>query len=127
MKLVLLFFACALTLGLSGPVKASVLILDRTNHHGFRKTDILKKENGVYFYNNILLGKKLPAEILRSWQSFEKGPANEKYSACSAGTYSFIKRDQNKKTQINGCTQGQGYAALLKNIEVVREYAKGRQ
>ncbi len=74
-----------------------------------------------------MLGKKLPAEILRSWQSFEKGPADEKYSACSAGTYSFIKRDQNKKTQINGCTQGQGYAALLKNIEVVREYAKGRQ
>ncbi|NUN04936.1 MAG: hypothetical protein HUU57_04155 [Bdellovibrio sp.] len=105
---------------------ASVLILDRTNHHGFRKTDILKKENGVYFYNNILLGKKLPAEILRSWQSLEKGPAGEKYLACSAGTYSFVKQVKNKKIQVNGCTQGDNYAALVKNIEVVREYAKGR-
>jgi len=106
---------------------ASVSILDRTNKQGFRKTDILKNEKGLYFYNNIALGNKLPGQVLQSWQAFEGGPKDKKYALCSSGTYSFVSHNKNIKKQHEGCTDGDAYAVLIKNLEVVRKFAKERQ
>lgn len=105
---------------------ASVLILDRTNKQGFRKIDVLKKDKGVYFYNNFSLGKKLPPEVLQAWKIFEKGPLKDSNLICSAGTYSFIKDENQKKIKHTGCTQGEFYALWVKNVELVRRYAKER-
>jgi len=102
------------------------ITLDRTNHSGFRLVDILKQEKGEYAFNGKKLGKTLPAEVLNSWKEIEKGPAkSSRVLFCAAGNFSFLKTDGHKKTHREGCTEGEAYGRMIKNIDDIRTYAKG--
>lgn len=100
--------------------------LDRTNHSGFRTFDVLKLENGQYHFDGKILGKKLPREILKSWQEVEIGPTTStRLSPCASGKFTFLKKEKKQEHRIEGCTEGKEYGRMIKNLEIIREYAKG--
>lgn len=101
--------------------------LDRTNHSGFRKVDILELEQGEYIFDGKKLGKKLPANVLKSWKDLEKGPLKsvKRRSLCSAGYFIYTNNDEKKKYYREGCTEGEAYGRMIQNIENLRAYAEG--
>lgn len=104
---------------------ASELRLDRTNHSGYRMVDVLAFENGDYFFNGKNLGKKLPPQILKSWTDFEAETSRRTPSqSCASGTYVFVKKDQRREHHQNGCTEGEAYGRVIKNLEEIRNFAK---
>ncbi|MDG0816795.1 hypothetical protein [Bdellovibrio svalbardensis] len=102
------------------------ITFDRTNHAGIRKIDILKHENGVYIFDGKDIGKTLPTSTLNSWRTFEKGPTiSAKSARCASGTYTFEKKDKIKSFKREGCTEGDSYGRMIKNLEEIRTYANG--
>lgn len=102
------------------------ITLDRTNHMGIRKIDILKHEKGVYTFDGKDIGKTLPTGILNSWRDFEKGPPQSaKALMCASGKFKFEKEDKKKSFKREGCTDGDSYGRMIKHLEEIREYAKG--
>jgi hypothetical protein len=101
--------------------------LERRNHLGLRRMDILETREGVYFFNGKRLGNKLPKGIRDTWSLIEKGPERtEKALPCSAGTYSFMRKSrQSRPEKYEGCTEGDNYGHLIENIEKLRQYSKG--
>ena len=102
------------------------ITLDRTNHVGVRNIDILKQENGEYFFGSKSLGKSLPPKILTAWKEIEKGPVKSSSPLmCASGKYVFIKKDNKREQRREGCTDGDAYGRLIKNLNDIRSYASG--
>ncbi len=115
-----------LVLLFSVQVSAWEITLDRTNHVGVRKIDILKYEKSNYIFDGKNIGKTLPTGILNSWRTFEKGPSQSaKVKMCASGTYTFEKKDKKKSFRRDGCTEGDAYGKMIQNLEEIRTYAKG--
>lgn len=116
----ILFFASS--------TSAQTFVLDRTNHLGVRKIDILKYTQGSYFFNGKDLGKKLPSSQTKSWIQFSQGPTNSKSTAnCAAGTFVFTISDTAKEKKITGCAQGTSYGSLIADLEVLRQWMQEKQ
>lgn len=111
---------------ISSPAFAWQITLDRTNHLGIRNIDILKQENGEYFFGSRNLGKTLPSKILKAWKEIEKGPAKSSSpQMCSSGKFVFTKKDNKHEQRREGCTEGDTYGHLIQNLEDIRNYANG--
>lgn len=108
---------------------ASEIVLERSNHLGIHKMDLLRTENGKYYFNGKDLGASLPAPVLKAWQEVEKGPLPVKGLSCPAGIYRFtLKEKENTKSQERrGCTSGAAYAKLIRSLEIIRSHARGAQ
>lgn len=108
------------------PGLASEIILDRTNHFGIRKLDVLKFEKTNYFFGGKKLGSRLPAPILASWREVDKGPKpSARKPACAAGVFLYIKKDNGKTKSLKACSEGAEYGKLIRHLEILRTYAKG--
>lgn len=117
---------CLILFFISSSAFAWEISLDRTNHVGIRKIDILKQENGSYFFDGKDLGKKLPANVLAAWKQIEKGPVKSSRALqCESGKFVFIKKDNKKTLRREGCTEGDAYGQMIKNIEELRTYSQG--
>lgn len=101
------------------------ITLDRTNHVGIRKIDILKYEKGSYIFDGKNIGKTLPTATLNSWRTFEKGPTKSAKAVCASGKYSFEKKDKKKSFKRDGCTEGDAYGKMIQSLEDIRTYAQG--
>jgi hypothetical protein len=101
------------------------IILDRRNHLGFQKIDLLSKDKSGFYFDGKKIGTKLPALIKSHWEALEKGPeAAKSLIQCSAGQFEY-KRTKDKKTvKVVGCTEGTFYGNLISHIEALRDYAK---
>ena len=114
------------TFFLTVPAFAWQITLDRTNHIGIRKIDILKQDKGEYFFGSKNLGKTLPPKILTAWKEIEKGPTKSSNpQMCASGKFVFIKKDNKHEQRREGCTEGDAYGRLIQNLEDIRTYANG--
>jgi hypothetical protein len=102
------------------------ITLERRNHLGLQRTDVLEIREGIYVFNGKALGKNLPAVMLNSWKEIQKGPGKPvKIQPCSAGDFTFKKIEPGTTAQYSGCTEGDSYGQLIENLEKLRKFSKG--
>ena len=98
----------------------------RQNHLGFKKIDILQKENKKYTLNGQVLSTTLPAPVLKSWEALENQKAFDQTARnCAAGFFNFEKRTATGTEKWSGCTAGSQYGNLIRNLETIRHHARG--
>lgn len=110
---------------LSVSAGATEVVIHRTNHLGFEKTDVLKKNSQGYFFGTQSLGKTLPANVKVSWDALSRPPGGSPLKHCDAGTYLYIKRDSGKKESARkGCLESPEYGEVLRHLDQVQRYAR---
>lgn len=103
------------------------VILDRTNHLGLRMTDVIIQDSSRYIFNGKDLGTKIPSSVLQSINELEATPKQASFkSDCRAGQFIYVKKDKKKTVRRTGCTEGSSYGQMIKNLEVLRNFAKGK-
>lgn len=101
------------------------ITLDRRNHLGFQKIDILVKDKAGFYFDGKKIGVKLPAGIQSHWDFIENGPeAPKTLLHCSAGQFEYKKIKDKKTLKVMGCTEGVAYGNMISHLEALREYAK---
>lgn len=98
---------------------------EQRNHLGAQSVDVASETKGVYSFGGKKLGKKIPPAVQTAFKEIAKGPARDpKNKSCYLGAYTFTKKDSKVTTKI-GCVHGETYSLYMKQLEVVRKYAKG--
>lgn len=98
---------------------------EQRNHLGAQSVDVASENKGVYSFGGKKLGKKIPAAIQTAFKEIAKGPAPDpKTKSCYLGAYTFTKKNS-KVTSKKGCVHGETYSRYMKQLSVVRNYAKG--
>lgn len=117
-----------LILLLAPTAQALEVIIDRTNHIGLRMTDVIIKEPTRTVFNGKDLGEKLPPHILKSLNEIEVPPTQSiDKTSCSAGQFTYLKKDKKTEIRRTGCTEGKNYGRMIGNLESLRKFAKGKQ
>lgn len=110
---------------LSVSAGATEIIIHRTNHLGFEKTDILKQDKQGYFFGAQSLGKTLPVKVKAAWDRLSVPPVTKPLKRCDAGTYLYIKRDNRKKeSATKGCLESPEYGEVLRHLDQVQNHAR---
>lgn len=98
---------------------------EQRNHLGAQSIDVASENKGVYSFGGKKLGKKLPPAIQTAFKEIANGPAKDpKNKSCYLGAYTFTKKDK-KTTVKKGCVHGETYSRYMKQLTVLRQYAKG--
>lgn len=108
------------------PAFAWEMTFQQRSNIGARSIDIASETQGEYFFAGRSLGKKLPPPVLTAWQEIAQGPAGTATlkTKCPLGEFTFTKKDS-LTVITKGCISGDTYAQYMKQLEVVRKFAKG--